>query len=118
MTEPYENRLSIEQLRCEVRKCWDREHSFTNDIRDLPEIPSRTTMMLLSGGSNPWWGIGKDVQFAHPWDTVPAKYECEVGMGRWKVMRDALMQAIEAGTAKTNGLDSNGRKRGRASDAA
>ena len=46
--EPYENKLSIEELRREVRECWDREHAIANALRDLPEVAPPWILLFFS----------------------------------------------------------------------
>jgi hypothetical protein len=116
--EPYENRLTIEDLRREVRELWDREAAFVRDLRNLPECPSTDTMRLLShAGLNfhgiPAWELGKELQRKtravmrdRPIDCfdigqagVPFKCEYECGAGLWVFIRNAI--AMEARRAET-----------------
>jgi hypothetical protein len=91
--EPYENTLSIDELRKEVRRSWDREHALLDAIRDWPELPPVKVMDILSHAGK-WpadWERGKELQRKHGLDAVPPRTEYELGLGVWSRMRDALM---------------------------
>lgn len=105
--EPYENTLSLEELRREVRRCWDRENALTKALRELPEVPHWRVMRLLSRAAK--WpddhNIGKRLQMisddAPPDDTegrkkirrhdIPYKSEYEGGAGLWSRIRAGLI---------------------------
>jgi hypothetical protein len=94
--EPYENTLSVERLRVEVRECWDENNAFFRDLVDLPEVPSHETLRFLSdaGMKLPWpetINIGKELQSKHPWGSVPAKTERECAAGLWVMIREGIL---------------------------
>lgn len=102
--EPYENTLSLEELRRAVRAAWDKIRAIECDIADLPEVPAYSTMILLSRRGYPlFWGIGKQYQRDLPYGAIPWKCEAEIGAGRWKVIREALLaaQGIDTRSAET-----------------
>lgn len=109
--EPYENSLSIERLRSEVRMLWNREAAFRDDISALPEVPSHETLWHLVDAARalPWpatWEVGKELQASHPWGTVPAKTELECSAGLWVMIREGIMARQAAQGIVTEGGDS------------
>lgn len=95
-TEPYENTLSVEQLRSEVRQLWDRAHAFRDDINTLPEVPSIETLWHLQGAASglPFretWEIGKQLQQEQPYGAVPWKTELECAAGLWVMIREGIL---------------------------
>lgn len=93
--EPYENRLSIEELRREVRECWDREQMLAEALRDAPEMPHPWLLLFLSRAAK--WpednNIGKMLQRRDKLglDAIPPKSECEGGAGVWYRIRQGLL---------------------------
>lgn len=89
----YEHTLSIEELRAEVRMCWDRELALAHAIRDIPEMPSPFVLLFLSRGSH--WpedsDLGKMLQRKLGIGKVPPKSECETGAGVWYRLRQGLL---------------------------
>jgi hypothetical protein len=91
--EPYENSLSIEQLRCEVRELWDLQQDIVSALRDLPEVPPPWVLMFLSR-ANKWPednNLGKLMQRKYGLDLIPPKSECESGAGVWYRIRQGLL---------------------------
>lgn len=91
--EPYENTLSIDEWRREVRECWDREHAIVTALLDLPEMAPPRILLFLSKASE-WpadFNLGKELQHKLGSETVPYKTECETGPGMWFRMRQAMM---------------------------
>lgn len=91
--EPYENTLSIEDLRREVRRGWDLEHDMMKALRDLPEVPSYRVLLLLSGAAKfpDDANIGKQLQATHGREVIPYKLECEMGAGLWSRIRNGVL---------------------------
>ena len=91
--EPFENTLSIEELRREVRQCWDREHELAKAIRDAVEMPPPWILLLLNRGAH--WPednhLGKLLQRKLGLDAIPPKSECESGAGVWYRIRQGLL---------------------------
>ena len=90
----YENTMSIEALRLEIRELWDSSHAFADDLRKLPEIPSQETMRHLTDAAmaipgDALWQIGKRLQRAG--HDVPFVSECERAAGLWTVLRNGLL---------------------------
>lgn len=91
--QPYENTLSIEELRREVRECWDREHEIANALRDLPEMPPPWILLFFDRASK--WPednqLGKKLQIKLGLDAIPPKSECETGAGVWYRIRQGML---------------------------
>lgn len=91
--EPYENKLSIEELRRELRECWDREFAICDAIRDAPLLPPPWILLFFSQ-SGKWpddYERGKLLQRQRGLDAVPPKTECEIGAGVWSRIRRGLI---------------------------
>lgn len=90
---PYENTMTIEELRREVRECWDLERALANALRDAPEMPSPWVLLFLSRASK--WpedsNLGKLLQRKFRLDKIPPKSECETGAGVWYRIRQGLL---------------------------
>lgn len=90
--EPYENTLSVEELRREVRRCWDRENALINALRDLPEVPHSKVLLLLSRAAK--WSddnnIGIQLQRKFGSTAIPYKSEYEGGAGVWYRIRRGM----------------------------
>lgn len=97
--QSYEETLTIEELRIEVRRLWNQIDGMTTDLHTLPAVPSLETLRLLgtlSGGlhTEPSLGIlGIALRQTCGIDAVPPVSEMEHGAGLWKVIRDALILA-------------------------
>lgn len=91
--EPYENSLSIEELRREVRLCWDREQAIIKALRDLPETPPPWILLFFDRASK--WpedsNLGKLLQRKLGLSAVPPKSECETGAGVWHRIRQGML---------------------------
>lgn len=89
--EPYENTLSLEALRREVREGWDTEGALVKALRDLPEVPPYDVLLLLSRAAKypDDWEIGARLQRQER-KPIPYKTECELGAGLWWRIRKAL----------------------------
>ncbi|HMH95649.1 MAG TPA: hypothetical protein VK577_03600 [Bradyrhizobium sp.] len=89
----YEDILTIEELRREVRMCWDRELALAHAIHDVPEMPSPFVLLFLSRGSH--WpedsNLGKLLQRKMTLAAIPPKSECETGAGVWYRIRQGLL---------------------------
>lgn len=93
--EPYENTLSVDELRREVRECWNREHALIEAIRDAIEMPPPWILVFLSGAGK--WpedkDLGKSLQRKMGLAVIPPKSECESGAGVWHRIRQGLIAA-------------------------
>ena len=90
--EPYENTLSIEDLRRELRRAWDEKLALRNALRALPEVPPPLVMKALSSAATfpTDWEIGKKMQREFP-GSVPWKTEYQMGAGLYSRIREGLM---------------------------
>lgn len=90
--EPYENTLSLEELRREIRFEWNQKHALIKALRDLPEVPPVIVQRLLSSAAK--WpddnNIGKRLQREHGSEAIPYKSEYESGAGLWHRIRRGL----------------------------
>src|SRR5882724_10503478 len=99
----YENTLSLEELRREIRFEWDQKYAVIAALRDLPEVPPVIVLHLLSSAGK--WpddnSMGKQLQRKHGLDAIPPKSEYETGAGIWSRIRggmvdsDRLMAAVD-----------------------
>jgi hypothetical protein len=91
--EPYENKLTIEELRREVRECWDREQAIVDALRDLPEMAPDWVLIFLSRAGQ--WpednSLGKLLQRKLGTSAVYPKSECESGAGIWYRIRQGML---------------------------
>ena len=96
--EPYENTLSLEELRREVRQLWDREHALTKALRELPEVPHWRVQYLLSSAAK--WPddheVGKRMQREFGLDAIAPRSEPEGGVGLWHHIRAGVLAARTA----------------------
>jgi hypothetical protein len=95
-----EDEMEAPELRREVRTLWNRQHAFDMDMRDLPEVPSISTMRLLSSAAmnvhKPDLMVeARRLQYEHP-SKVPYKSEYERAAGLWSILRNALIAARDA----------------------
>ncbi len=93
---PYENTLSVDELRREVRRGWDEQAELVKALRDLPEVPSYRVLLMLSRAAK--WpedgNRGKRMQGSGV-KGIPYKTEAEMGAGLWSLIR----AGIQAGRA-------------------
>lgn len=91
--EPYEYTLTIEQLRREVRECWDREQAVIDALQQLPEMAPGWVLIFLSRAAK--WpednGLGKLLQRKLGTEAVYPKTECEGGAGVWYRIRQGML---------------------------
>lgn len=88
----FEDQMSIEDLRREVREQWDQHRQFMHDLAELPDVPDYLTLRHLAhfgGGFPDMWEIGKAEQREHR-GKVPYKTEYEIAQGLWSLIRNAL----------------------------
>lgn len=98
--EPYENTLSIEELRREVRDCWDKELALKHALSELPEVPEPAALRALAhlnvhDPERRYWEAGTALQQRHR-GAVPYKYEYEAAAGLWVYLRLGLLEAAPA----------------------
>ena len=88
----YEDTLALDELRREVRQCWDREHALISALRDMPEMPPPWLLLFLDRAAK--WpddhDLGKTLQRTMGLDAIPPKSECEGGAGVWHRIRLGL----------------------------
>lgn len=93
--EPYENTLSVDELRRELRYYIDIHYGILYAIRDAPEMPP--PFVLLHLGSVSKWpedsNRGKELQRKMGLAVIPPKSECECGAGVW----DRIMRGLANG---------------------
>lgn len=93
---PYENTLSIDELRREVRRGWDEIRLLTDAIRDSSDMPEPIILLLLSRAGK--WPEdvekGKEMQRQLGSEKIPFKTECEIGAGVWFRIRQGLVAAV------------------------
>lgn len=93
MIEPYENTLTFDELRVEVRRCLDQELGISQALRDLPEMPPPWVLLFFSRASQ--WpedsNLGKRLQRQLGPDKIPYKSECETGAAVWYRIRQGLL---------------------------
>lgn len=91
--QPYENTLTIDELRREVRECWDREQAIINALRELPEMAPPWILLFFSRASK--WpedsNLGKLLQRKLRLAAIPPKSECETGAGVWYRIRQGML---------------------------
>jgi hypothetical protein len=92
----YEDALSIDELRREVRILWDRELALNMDLLNLPEVPSVETLRALTHAAMSIRdpdvkSIGVALQKAHK--GVPYKTEFECAAGLWSLLRSGMIAA-------------------------
>lgn len=91
--EPYENTLSIEELRKEIRREWDAKHALVKALKELPEVPDWRVLKLLSRAASfpADASIGKAMQREHGLDAIAPRVESEMGAGLWSRIRAGLL---------------------------
>lgn len=91
--EPYENTLSLDELRRELRHALDVKYGILHALRDAPEMPP--PFVLLHLGTMAKWpedsDRGKELQRKYGSDVIPFKSECECGAGLWDRIRSGLV---------------------------
>jgi len=91
--EPYENKLSIEELRKELRYALDVQYGILNAIRDIPEMPPPFVLLHLGSSASKYpedKDKGKELQRKYGLEIIPPKSECEWGAGVWYRMLNGL----------------------------
>lgn len=90
---PYEDTLTLEELKREARRCWDLQRALVDAIRNVPEMPPPWVLLFLSRGSK--WpddsNLGKLLQRKLKGEVIPFKSECETGAGVWYRIRQGLL---------------------------
>lgn len=83
--ELYENTLSIEELRREVRWLWDNKRLLMRAIRDKADMPPPRVLKDLDSAAK--WpddnDIGRTLRRKYGLDIIPPVSECEGGAGVW-----------------------------------
>ncbi len=92
----YEDTLTIDELRREVRTLWDRELALNMDLLNLPEVPSIETMRALTHAAMGMCDpdvkpIGCALQRDHK--SIPYKTEYECAAGLWSLLRAGVLAA-------------------------
>ena len=90
--EPYENTLSIAELRSELRHSLDVQYGILHALRDAPRFPSAFVLLHLGSAAKypDDWKRGKELQREHGLHVIPPQTECELGAGLWDRIRPAL----------------------------
>jgi hypothetical protein len=77
--------------------------ALSDDLIDLPEVPSINTMRALQHAAMNFhkhgfdlWALGKQLQNRTPMGTVPYATEFECATGLWVVIRDGIISARAA----------------------
>jgi hypothetical protein len=101
----YEDSLTVEQLRKEVRREWDRKEDLLLALRDLPEVPPTSVLNFLGEVTNSLEDKerGLALQRKHGLDAIPPRSEYEYGAGLWDRIRTGLLAS--AGSKDTEGQD-------------
>lgn len=89
------SRMTVEQLRQEVRDYAGRWIALIDAFDKLPEVPSPALLHVL-GDFAKWPSDherGKEMQRRLRLDAIPPVSECEGGAGVWSVIRAALLAA-------------------------
>lgn len=91
--EPYENTLSVEELRRELRRAWDVHYGFMKAIRDAVDMPDPFILKEISyAARHPQdWETGNKIQRELGFERVPPVSECESGAGLWVRIRRGLV---------------------------
>lgn len=88
--EPLENTMLIDELRKEVRECWDRERAIIDALRDRPEMPPPCVLLFLSRASK--WPMDYERKLGS--EAIPFKTECECGAGMWFRIRQGIINSV------------------------
>lgn len=91
--EPYENTLSISELRAALRYALDVQYGILHALRDLPQFPPPGVLIHLASAARypDDWSRGKELQKEYGLEAIPPKTECELGAGLWNRIRAALL---------------------------
>lgn len=91
--EPYENTLSVEELRRELHYYKDAYYGVLRALRDLPEMPPPFVLLHLNTAAKypEDWERGKRLQREYGLDAIPPKSECEKGAGLWDRIRSGMI---------------------------
>ena len=94
--EPYENTLSIAELRSELRHSLDVQYGILHALRDMPQFPPPFVLVHLGSAAKypEDWQRGKELQREHGLDVIPPKTECELGAGLWDRIRSAATHKL------------------------
>jgi hypothetical protein len=95
--DPVENSYTIDQLRREVRRLWDRENALLKALRSVPEVPPPMVLNWLgqAGRFPEDYHVGNRMQFKLGLDAIPPRTECEMGAGLWARIRKGLLDGRE-----------------------
>lgn len=98
MSEGIEHRMSIEDLRTEVRQLWNEQVALADALNSLPETLSDDALMALIhatsiGHHMNLWQAGKAEQNRLGLSVVGPNSETETAYGLWSVIRPALLAA-------------------------
>lgn len=103
--EPYENTLSISELRSELRHALDVKYGILHALCDAPLFPSPFVLLHLGTVAKfpDDWNRGKKLQREHGLEVIPPKTECELGAGLWERIRGGLTAGQpESGSSVTD----------------
>lgn len=93
--KPYEETMTIERLRIEIRELWDRDAAIIKAFKDLPNQPPYEVQLFL--GECAKWpddkNLGNQERQRFGIDAVYPKSEIECGAGLWSRIRDCLREA-------------------------
>ena len=89
--KPYENTLSVPELRSELRHSLDVQYGILHALRDMPLFPPAFVLLHLGSAAKypEDWKRGKELQVKHGLGVIPPKTECELGAGLWDRIRSA-----------------------------
>ena len=112
---PIEDRMTLEELRSEVRRCWDQQSDLAQALEDIPDMPTHNALRLLMHFPKGCWlhvaGLGKIEQrrlndltkYEFHEQPVPYKSEYESAAGVWVVLREALRAMRETANQPKQG---------------
>lgn len=118
----YEDTLSIEQLRIEVRHCWNKESALASAIQTIPDMADIDALSaLVDAAYGVRWAdlraVGNAAQRAYGMSMVPPKAEYEWAAGLWSIIRDGLRKAAEQAQNKNGTCEPDGKPPQTASEA-
>ncbi len=92
----YEQQLTVEELKLELRNAWDQQQSFIEDLIERPEVPSILTLWFLALPAMNhkevrFYDIGKKLQLKYGLEKIPPKTELECAAGLWTCIRKGLL---------------------------
>jgi hypothetical protein len=90
--ELYENTLSPDELRRELRYFMDRYYGIGEALRNAPTLPPPYVLVFLGqfGKFPDDYNVGKRLQRDHGLEAIPPNTECEIGAGLWARIRRGL----------------------------